>query len=731
MKHGLMLSIACLLATVTTDRALAEVPEREVPVKASPVKEAPVKEAAVKEEPAEEDLRSNTDLPQALDEIVVSARYSLLRDEPVAVVDLNREQLMELPHFGDDLFRAVSILPGMSSRDFSARFSIRGGPHEELLVRLDGLELFKPFHLEDFEGVFNILDPEIIGAIDLIPGSYPVEYGDRMSGVVDLTTSRPTQRRTNFGVSFSNLWAGSSGTFKADKGRWLTSGRRGYLDLLMNFVGDDQGKSDDDEWEISYWDLFGKVDFDLTPSQTVSFKALSADDGLTIDQVEGAEVTTARTAYENSTVGAGHRGVVGSKTVVESLLSFARLDRNRSIAWSENLEQFDLQDDRVLDAFTLRQNWYASLTERHYLKAGFEARSSDAEYDYSNRIVDDNFIDDPRFPPPSRATSYFGTASGEQYSLWLADRIRLGRHLTVELGGRYDEQTLTADSQVSPRLNLVWEMSDETVLRAGWGHFYQSQRAHELDVEFGETEFDPAQRADHTNLGFEKRWPSGYSVRVDAYRRDISDPLPRHETLFNPWAPIAEIEPDLIRIAPERVLAEGFETYLRAPDGDALRWWLSYTLSSIEDKVGDRWQPRWNDQTHAVTANVNWRVGEKWNLNWVWLFHTGWPATEVSGTWRRLPDGSGGLAYEIGPFYEERWPDYHRLDLRASRVTNVRSGTLTFFIDIQNLYDQDNLRGIEVDGWRWIQSPDGSYSADFNQESWFGIMPSLGVSWEG
>jgi hypothetical protein len=54
---------------------------------------------------------------------------------------------------------------------------------------------------------------------------------------------------------------------------------------------------------------------------------------------------------------------------------------------------------------------------------------------------------------------------------------------------------------------------------------------------------------------------------------------------------------------------------------------------------------------------------------------------------------------------------------------------LTFFVDVQNLYDQDNLRGLEIDAWRWVSQPDGGYPA-VNQESWFGIMPSLGVSWE-
>lgn len=209
---------------------------------------------------------------------------------------------------------------------------------------------------------------------------------------------------------------------------------------------------------------------------------------------------------------------------------------------------------------------------------------------------------------------------------------------------------------------------------------------------------------------------------------------PRYETLFNPWEPVAETAPDLIRIAPDRVLAEGVEAYLRGPARERSQWWLSYTLSSIEDEIADggfkHRQVRSNDQTHALTANLNWRVGEKWNLNWVWLFHTGWPATDVSARWVSSPHDSGYLSYTIGPFYGERWPDYHRLDLRASRGTGFKGGRLTFFIDVQNLYDQNNLRGIEADNWRWVQDQSGVYTADFYEESWFGIMPSLGVSWE-
>jgi hypothetical protein len=674
-----------------------------------------------------------TAVPVPVAAIDVTAKHSMLREEAVTVVSLDREEIAELPHFGDDLYRAVAVLPGTSAKDFSARFSVRGGLHDDVLVRLDGLELFEPFHLKDLDGIFNVVDPAIIGGLDLTPGSFSAEYGDRMGGVLEMWTRRPDELRTSLGISFANAWVGSAGTFGDGRGRWLGSARRGYLDLLMGFVGDDQGKDEDDDWKPRYWDLFAKVDRDLTAGQTLSFKVLAADDALTINQRDGAETTDVRTSFGNLNLGLDHQASVGQRLVAQTILSAARVDRDRTLRWDEREERVAMDDDRRFDLLGLRQDWSFSLSDGNFLQWGFELRSCDVEDDYFNESVDDNFIDDPRFPRPTRTTRFAAAMDGEQYALWASDRVRLGQRITAQLGLRYDEQTMTDDSQVSPRLNLVYDAGGAGLVRAGWGRFYQSQRAHELNVQYGETEFHPAQSADQLTLGYERELPGDHRLRIDAYRREVSDPMPRYETLFNTFNPIPEIEPDLILIAAERVLAEGVELHLRGPSRPKLDWWLSYTLSSIEDEIDGRWQYRSIDQTHALAANLNYRPTRKWNFSWVWLYHTGWPTTDVEAQLVQLvrhPEGIWQAVYTIGPFYGERLPAYHRLDLRASRVTTVGKGRLTLFIDIQNLYDQENLRGLEIDERRWVAQPDGRLLAEFKEEAWFGIMPSFGISWE-
>ncbi len=669
-----------------------------------------------------------------LDEIVVTASHSILRDEPVSTVGLDREEIKKLPHFGDDLFRAITVLPGTSANDFSAAFNVRGGFNREVLARIDGVEVYEPFHLKDFQGVFSILDPNITGGVDLTPGGYPAEYGDRMTGVLDMTTTHPTELRTNFGVSFSNIWAGTAGTFADGKGRWVGSARRGFLDLVLKLsgAGEDEENPGDEDPAPRYWDLFAKVDYDLTPAHTIGFKVLAAIDTLDFDEREDDESFKADTSYGNQYVWATHLGLLSSKTFVETVLSAGKIDRDRNALFTEisPADFFVISDQRDTEVLTLRQDWNHQLSDRQYLKWGFELRSWDASYDYVDQADLSDPINDPRFLPGNRQTEFEESFSSSQYGLYVADRFRFLSRFTVELGARWDRMTLTDEDEVSPRVNLVYDFKSGGVLRAGWGYFYQSQRPYELLVQFGETEFQRSERAEHWILGYETDLGTKYRLRTDAFRRSIVDPQIRYETLFDPFNSFPEARIDLIEIRADSAQSHGLEVSLRARQSSKLNWWISYAWSKVEDQLAERDVRRSIDQTHALTASANWQPARKWSLTWVWLYHTGWPTTSVSAQLARNAAGETFIDYTVGRFYAERLDDYHRLDFRASRTSKLGPGLLTAFLDIRNLYNRSNPRGVAITDPDFIRQPSGSIDVFFPTEDWLPILPSIGVSYE-
>lgn len=179
-----------------------------------------------------------------------------------------------------------------------------------------------------------------------------------------------------------------------------------------------------------------------------------------------------------SNVWATHKGLLSSRTFVDAVASAGRIDHDRDALFLEErpAEFFVIRDIRDTDVLALRQDWNHQLGERQHLKWGFEIRQWDSSYDYVNEAELTYPINDPRFFSGERQTEFTDTFSSSQYALYAADRVRVFPRLIAELGLRWDRQSLTDEDELSPWVNLVYDLKSSGVLLAGWGYFYQSQR---------------------------------------------------------------------------------------------------------------------------------------------------------------------------------------------------------------------------------------------------------------
>ena len=181
--------------------------------------------------------------PIALKDITVTpGRFRIMGKAPAAKQSLTRGQIETRPQLGEDLYRAIERLPGVSSTDFSARFNVRGGEYDEVMVTIDGLQIYEPFHLKDIDGgVMSIIDVATVDGVDLMTGGFPAVYGDKMSGVFNISSKKPSEdgNRLSLGLSLMNVRALSEGTFNNGKSSWLVSARRGYIDWVLKLSGAD------------------------------------------------------------------------------------------------------------------------------------------------------------------------------------------------------------------------------------------------------------------------------------------------------------------------------------------------------------------------------------------------------------------------------------------------------------------------------------------------------------
>ncbi len=651
--------------------------------------------------------------PLTREQVVVHpSRISLLQEEPAAPFSLNREEILRLPHLGGDVFRAVSLLPGTTSNDVSAQFHVRGGGGDEVLLLLDGQELYEAYHLKEFDNAFSLVAASNLANADLTTGAFPSSYGDRMGGILDLSTITPSRpRQLRISLSTLNAQIEGAGTL-GDRASWMVSARGGTTDFAERLFGEEHPV---------YWDLFAKADYRLSRGQSLRLNALHSEDELDFVQGEPADLTRLDTKYDNSYFWLTHQAVLSERLYVDTAASVSRIDRNRGGLEDQEDKQFDVRDRRDLDVSGVLQSWNLQAGSRNFLTAGVELRRFDARYDYESSHVFEEALAQVIGEPREAAFALDARFRDDYVGAFVSDRYRPADNLTVELGARYDNHTLTGDSLWSPRISLAWGVGPASVLRMGWGHYNQSQRAYELSVEDGDARFYPAEQSEQWVAGYEHVFGAGplTGMRLEVYRRHVDNPRPRFESLFEAFERLAEAEPARVRVEPENGRAEGLELFLQGHAGSRVGWWINYSLARTREKIAGREVPRSIDQRHTVNVDVNYRLGRGWDANLAWRFHTGWPTTPLSHE-----GGEGGALPTLGNRNSGRLPAYHRLDARVSRRWPIRFGALTVFGDVQNVYNRRNTAGSD------LEIDDETGEIFLKKERWPGFFASVGVSLE-
>jgi hypothetical protein len=667
---------------------------------------------------------------------VTPGRVSILDREPPARTALARDQAQRVPHLAEDVYRLVARLPGVAAGDVSARFHVRGGEADETLVLVDGLEVHEPFHLEDFQSVFSIVDSQAVGSLDFVPGGFTAEYGDRLSGALDITTAVPSRRRRVAGLSFVNARYLDEGTFSGGNATWLASVRRGYLDLILDYAA-----AEDDDFHASptYYDALAKIERPLGARSVGAVQVLGAWDDLEYRSDEDTE--RARGTYGNGYVWTTLRTAWSAGLESRTVATVGRLERERSASADDigSITQCGLclrssaviADRRVVDLAGLRQDWWLRRGERRLVKWGIDQRWFQARYDYHRRTT----VLAPLFTgtesPRVEETNVDLAPSGARSAAWVAYRMRLGQRLAAEAGVRWDRQSwvgAAGDEQWSPRLNLVYHLGAATTLRAAWGRYHQAQGIHQLQVEDGIDVYFPAQVAEHRVLGLERPFAAGVRVRMELYDKRLSDLRPRFENLLNPIELIPEGQFDRVRLAPSAARARGLETTLEA-SRPTWEGWLAYSLSEVGDLIDRRFEPRPWDQRHAVSASVSYHPGERWSVGVAGLYHSGWPTTPVTAETVTDPNsGEPTVVPRLGRRNSDRYPSYQRLDVRVARRVALRRSSLSWFVEISNVLDRGNVA--VVSDFDYEVDDAGQVRVRPRHEYWMPLVPSFGLSWE-
>lgn len=608
-------------------------------------------------------LTVNIDLvptENSLDEVVVNAKRndSNIKKAQMGVIDVPLKQINTLPAIGgeNDILKIIQLLPGVQSgKEGTTGFHVRGGNSDQNLVLLDEATIYNPNHLF---GLFSTFNTNAINNVKLIKGGFPAEYGGRLSSILEITMKEGNKNHFavsgGIGLLSSNLTV--EGPIKKEKGSFIISGRRSYIDLITKpFIPKNKNNTN-----YYLYDLNAKFNYTLTDNDRLY---LSFFTGLDDAKYTGASSLNYGLNFGNKTATFRWNHLVSNKIFSNTSVIYNDYHNSLTTAQGKYVEQ---QYSGIRD-LTAKTDWEFHPGPSQSLKAGlFYSYDTFFPATTSNKISKKGTV--PALIPDSIPRKY-----STQLAFYLSDEIKLSEAFSANVGFRLPMFLSTgADySAVEPRVTLKYSVSPGASLKASYTEMNQflhlvpsSTASLPTDIWISSSKVVKPELSRQYSLGYFRNF-SNNSIETSA---EVYYKTMGNQVLFREGAtldPKSDIDRQLTFGKGE---SYGLEIFAKKNFG-RLTGWLSYTLSWTNQTFRElnygKTFPYAYDKRHNISLVATYDLNKKWTVAADWVFQTGGAFTIPAG---KVPVYEGGTLYDL--FYNDytqrnnyRHRSYHRLDL--------------------------------------------------------------------
>jgi hypothetical protein len=584
----------------------------------------------------------------------------------------------------DDPLRAIQSLPSATATDdFYSEFAVRGNPFRYVGLVVDGVPTRYLMHsvngITD-GGSIAMINSETLGSVSLLPGSYPQRTGRQLGAEVALETREGSRDEFHgrAGLSGTSATFLGEGPIARDKGSWLLSVRRSYLDYLIERIDPEAG------FAFGFVDAQAKATYDLNARHQVSITALmgrakfdEGDPGIGVNEI--------RTGISRAWLASlAWRYLPGPRFAITQRLYSTGLRFDN-----------DNRDGATLDSARFAEiGWRAdasfSPTSSVVVEFGGDAERLDGRSSIVRELVGGPVVLND-FDERSAAGSAYGQV-----------RMALGSRLTVTPGARVDHWTLTRSTTASPWINAELRLSDRTRLRGGSGVYRQFP---DLDAVYGihggGRGLQP-ERALHADAGVEHTLRRQVRLLFTAYARQEKDVLwtPGSEPQLTSAGAISPGSLDAPWVNTLRGEARGVEIVVRRDATDGFSGWAGYALGRLQYTDTRTGESFWADadQRHTLSLYGNYRVSSRSSVSARYRYGSNYPMVGYIGA--PPPSLGPGPLVDGRPLYfgltdqrnTLRLPAYSRLDLRADRAFNWSGRRIVLFVEVANVLNRENVR---------------------------------------
>jgi hypothetical protein len=638
---------------------------------------------------------------------------------------LTSEEVRRAPGVQEDVVRAVALLPGVAVTQAGRNdLAVRGGAPFENLFMVDNIEVPNINHFGSqgsSGGPLSLINIAFVRDVSLSTGGFGPRYGDRLSSVTNLSLRDGNDQNFAGEINLSATGFGVIGEGPiGDKGTFLFSARRSYLDLIFNLAGFG--------FIPEYWDFSGKITYDLTPNDKLSFLAIGA-----LDQVKFNN--TEENLYDNSRVTAPSQNQYFAGLTWRRLFEggYANVTLGRTFTTYNTVQQDSLGNDVFRTISTEGDNSLRAdvvllpSTNLELNVGGIVRYASNLAYE----IVLPGFarLDANGTPTPLNVDTSF---TALRFGLYANVDWMLAEGFKLNVGARADHYAFLERDPftISPRATISYAVAPEMLVRLGGGRYYQAPQFIWLVGDASNPANLTPLRADQAVLGWEWIVAEDLKVQVETYYKAYAAYPVRQ---FRPQAVLSpagfdDIYNDIpFGLEPLRTsgtgTAYGIEFFIQKKlTADIPLYGLASISLNRTQFVADDDKERVGtfDTPIIGTIAVGWRPDAEWELSSKLRMSEGLPTTPYITT----PERSAETGFPVGSldfaFYNEgdRLPFFYAVDVRVDKRWFFSGWQLITYIDVQNVTGRQNVSGLQYD----------QQTQTVIQNTSIGVLPSIGVN---
>lgn len=624
----------------------------------------------------------------ALSGVVVSAENAnKVRTSQMGIEKVRMDRVKNVPMvFGEsDVVKIILTLPGVKSvGEASSGFNVRGGATDQNLVLFNGGTVYNPSHLF---GVFSGFNPDIVSDIELYKSSIPVEYGGRISSVLDVNSREGNNKNLtgSLGVGLLTAKGHIEGPI-GEKTTFIAGARATYSDWLLSMLPEE---SEYNDGSASFYDVTAGVTHKFNENNSIHINGYWS-----VDDFRFSADTSYN--YRNANGSIKWKSNLGEKTSMELTSGYDHYDY-ATLDKFNPVEAYEMSF-KIAQMFG-KLKFKSLLSEKHTITYGADAISynlapgSYLPYGGESLVVPDIIPDETGIEGAAYLSDSWSISDrvsldfGVRYSMFNSDkmyhgpeyrlsgRVMLSDKISFKAGINSMRQyihMLSNSISVSP--TDIWKLSDKNIKpQKGWqiaGGFYASLLNNKVEASI-----------------------EGYYKEMDNYLDYKSGAV----IIMN-----KNIAEDVI-ITQGR--AYGAELMLKKSVGK-LNGWFSYTYSKTQLRErderglnainGGRWYDASYDKPHDAKLVANYKFTHRVSISANADYSTGRPITVPVARY----EYGGGYRLYYSDRNSYRIPDYMRIDASLNIEPTHKLGAFTHFsfsIGVYNVTGRKNVYSVYFD----------------------------------